>query len=324
MGKQTAHAAIEESIAVRVSVNSIIVNVVLSVAKFAAGIIAGSGAMISDAVHSASDVFSTVVVMIGVKMAGKQSDVRHQYGHERLECVASLILAIALAATGIGIGYSGIIKIIDADYQALEAPGLLALFAAVVSIIVKEAMYWYTKAAAKQINSGALMADAWHHRSDAMSSVGSFIGILGARIGYPVLDPAAGAVICIFIVKAAVSIFRDAICKMTDVACDEKTVRQIYRIAIEQKGVIAVDDVKTRMFGNKKYVDLEISQDGKKTLEEAHGIAETVHDRIESEIEGVNHCMVHVNPYSCREGRKIENDGIQDGTAGASGDRAGS
>ncbi len=304
MGKQAVHTT-EERIAVRVSVNSIIVNVVLSVFKFAAGTIAGSGAMISDAVHSVSDVFSTIVVVIGVKMAGKQSDGRHQYGHERLECVASLLLAIALAATGIGIGYTSITKIISADYRVLKVPGLLALAAAVLSIIVKETMYWYTRAAAKRINSGALMADAWHHRSDAMSSVGSFIGIFGARMGYPVLDPVAGTVICIFIVKAAVCIFCDAIGKMTDVACDEKTVRKIYRIAMGQTGVITVDDVKTRMFGNKKYVDLEISQDGKKTLEEAHGIAEAVHDRIESEIEGVKHCMVHVNPCICREEQKL-------------------
>ena len=164
-----------EQIAMRVSKTSILVNTLLSLAKLAAGILASSEAMISDAVHSASDVFSTFVVIIGIKMAGKKADKEHPYGHERMECVAAVILATILAFTGLGIGYTAVVKILSGNYENIMVPGCRALGAAVVSIAVKEGMYWYTIHAAVRIQSGALKADAWHHRSDALSSVGSFI-----------------------------------------------------------------------------------------------------------------------------------------------------
>ena len=183
------------------------------------------------------------------------------------------------------------------EYEEFKIPGLLALIAAIVSIIVKEAMYWYTRAIAKKINSGALMADAWHHRSDSLSSIGSFVGILGARCGFLILDSIASIVIALFIIKAGVDIFIDTIRKMTDEACDEKTVRRIYEVINEQDGVKRIDDVKTRKFGNKIYVDVEISADGEIPLKEAHKIAENIHISIEKNIDFVKHCMVHVNPY---------------------------
>ncbi len=174
--------------AMRVSAVSIAANVLLSAVKLAAGLLAHSGAMVSDAVHSASDVFSTLVVMAGVKLSAKESDREHPYGHERMECVAAILLSVILLATGLFIGYNGLRKIIGADAAALETPGALALAAALLSIAVKEAMFWYTRHYARQIDSGALMADAWHHRSDALSSVGALLGIGGARLGFPVLD----------------------------------------------------------------------------------------------------------------------------------------
>ncbi|PXV91524.1 cation diffusion facilitator family transporter [Lachnotalea glycerini] len=286
----------DKRIAMRVSVISIIINVVLSLFKLLAGIFAQSGAMISDAIHSASDVFSTFIVMIGVNISNKKSDTQHQYGHERFECVASIILAVILAITGIGIGISGIEKIFSGNYEELQIPGVLALVAAVMSIIVKEWMYWFTRAAAKKINSGALMADAWHHRSDALSSVGAFIGIFGARLGYPILDPIASVVICLFIEKASYDIFKDAIDKMIDKSCDTKTISDIKQIIAEQEGVESIDEVRTRLFGAKIYVDVEISADGSKSLNETHNIAQNVHDEIENKIPMVKHCMVHVNP----------------------------
>lgn len=288
----------DEQIAMRVSKNSIIVNLLLSVGKLVAGVAGKSSAMISDAVHSASDVFSTIVVMIGVKIASRESDKNHQYGHERMESVAAFLLAVILAATGLGIGYSGIRAIISGTEGAgFAIPTVLPLVAAVVSIVVKEAMYWYTIRAAVTINSGALKADAWHHRSDALSSVGSFIGIFGAKMGYPILDPIVSVIICVFILKAAFDIFRDAVGKMTDEACDDKTVEAIAEVARRQEGVLRLDDIKTRMFGNKSYVDIEISVDGEMKLWEAHQIAEQVHDQIEKDFTTVKHCMVHVNPY---------------------------
>ena len=282
-------------LAMGVSAVSIIGNVLLSAFKLFAGIIANSGAMISDAVHTLSDVFSTFIVIIGIKLSSKESDTKHPYGHERIECVAALLLAVVLAITGFGIGYSGIMKIIDGMSEPI-IPGTLALIAAIVSIIVKEAMYWYTRAAAKKIDSGALMADAWHHRSDALSSVGSFAGILGARLGLPVLDPIASVVICLFIIKAAYDIFKDAIRKMTDEACDNAVVEEIKRVSLSQEGVLGVDQIQTRLFGNRIYVDIEISADGTVPLMQSHGIAQQVHDAIESAFPTVKHCMVHVNP----------------------------
>ena len=289
-------AKTNEQIAMQVSANSIAVNLMLSIFKLIAGLLASSGAMISDAIHSASDVFSTIIVIIGVKISGKASDEDHPYGHDRFECVASIILAILLGVTGVGIGLTGVQKLIAGHYDTLAIPGILALAAAVISIVVKEIMYWYTRNAAKKINSGALMADAWHHRSDALSSVGSFVGIFGARMGFPMLDPLASVVICLFVVKAAVDIFRDAISKMTDRSCDQKTVNEMHDCIMNIRGVEGIDLLKTRSFGSKYYVDIEISADGNKKLWETHAITENVHQAIEHQFPLVKHCMVHVNP----------------------------
>lgn len=285
-----------EKTAMKVSFVSIAANVLLSIFKVFAGIFAHSGAMLSDAVHSASDVFSTFVVIIGIKIAGKDSDKEHPYGHERMECVAAIVLATILCITGLGIGYTAVGTILSGKYELLVVPGTLALIAAILSIVVKEAMFWYTRINAKKIDSGALMADAWHHRSDALSSVGALIGIAGARMGYPVMDAAASLVICLFIVKAAYDIFKDAVDKMVDKACDETTENEIRDCTLSQNGVMGIDLLRTRVFGNKIYVDLEICADGSRTLNETHEIAEQVHDCIEERFPKVKHIMVHVNP----------------------------
>ena len=285
-----------ERVAMRVSAVSIIANFALTVFKLSAGILAHSGAIISDAIHSASDVFSTIVVIIGIRISRKESDKNHPYGHERLECVAAIVLATILAFTGMGIGYSALRQIAGGDYANLTVPGRLALVAAAVSILVKEAMYQYTKINARRIDSGALMADAWHHRSDALSSVGALIGIGGARLGFPILDPVASVVICVFIEKAAYEIFMDAVDKMVDKACDEETEAALRECAATQEGVLGVDLLHTRVFGNKIYVDIEICADGEETLRRAHETAERVHDSIEKNFPKVKHIMVHVNP----------------------------
>ncbi|MCC8074193.1 MAG: cation diffusion facilitator family transporter [Clostridiales bacterium] len=281
---------------VKVSLSSIILNIALTVFKLTAGIISGSGAMVSDAVHSASDVFGTIIVMIGAKMSGKKSDKEHPYGHERIECVAAILLATVLFLTGLGIGYTGIKTIISGEYNSLGETGIPALTAAIVSIIVKEIMYHYTKAAAKKIDSSSLMADAWHHRSDALSSIGALIGIGGAMLGVPVLDPLAGIIICIFILKASFDIYLDAINKMIDHSCDSETQEKIKQCALSQDGVLNIDELSTRMFGNRIYVEIEICADGSLSLNESHMIAETVHHEIERQIPRVKHVMVHVNP----------------------------
>lgn len=281
--------------ALRVSGVSIAVNLLLSAVKLAAGLLAHSGAMISDAVHSASDIFSTVIVMIGVRLSMKAPDREHPYGHERMECVAAIVLAVVLLITGLFIGYEGARHILGGG-EALQAPGLLALLAAALSILVKEGMFWYTRHYARALGSPALMADAWHHRSDALSSVGALAGIAGARMGVPLLDPLASVVICAFIAKAAFDIFRDAIDKMVDHSCDPATEGAIRDCVERHREVRRVDLLRTREFGSKLYIELEIALDAALTLEEAHAIAEDVHDDVEQAFPQVKHIMIHVNP----------------------------
>lgn len=285
-----------QKIANKVSIITIIGNIVLSIIKLLAGIIAHSNAMISDAIHSASDVFSTFVVIIGIKLSAKEPDKEHPYGHERLECVAAIILAMVLFITGLGIGIEALKNILHGNYSDLQIPGILALIAAIVSIVSKEGMYWYTRYYAKKIDSSALMADAWHHRSDAFSSIGALIGIGGARLGFPIMDSIASMVIFIFIVNVAFQIFKDAMDKMVDHSCDDETEKQIYDCVMKNKNVMGIDVLQTRIFGNKIYVDVEIQVNASYTLQVAHNIAEAVHEDIEENFPKVKHIMVHVNP----------------------------
>ncbi|MCL1862142.1 MAG: cation diffusion facilitator family transporter [Defluviitaleaceae bacterium] len=284
-----------EQIAMRVARNSIIVNIGLSGFKLFAGIFANSAAMVSDAVHSITDLVSTVIVIIGIRLANAEDDKEHQYGHERFECVATLVLAGLILAVGLGIGWSGVQSIISGEYIFSE-PGVLALVAAIVSLIVKEGVFWYMRTAAKKIDSSALMADAWHSRTDGLSSVGSFVGILGARMGFPIMDSLAAIVICLFIVKTAVQIAVESLGKMTDRACDDKTVEAMKETIMAQDSILSIDALRTRMFGNKIYVDVEIGVDSEVTFKQAHDAAHRVHDAIESEFPKVKHCKVHANP----------------------------
>ena len=286
-----------EQMAMRASIVTIICDIGMVVFKLFAGIFGRSTAMLADAVHSLSDMVATFVVMIGVKMANRKADKEHPYGHERFEAVAAIILSIMLFATGAGIGWAGVQQIIHWEHgDDIAIPGMIALVAAVVTIALKGIMYIYKIRVAKKIDSGALKADAWHHLSDSLSSIGSFAGILGARMGFPILDPIAAIAICLFILKASLDIFRDAISKMTDRACDDETQGRMREVILAQEGVMDIDLFKTRIFGDRIYVEVEISVDGTKTLQEAHEIAHKVEDAIESEFPKVKHCMVHMNP----------------------------
>ena len=282
--------------AVIITSYTIFINLLLSIFKFIAGIFAHSQAMISDAVHSASDVFSSIVVIIGIHYSEKEADRNHPYGHERFECVAAIILSVVLAATGLMIGKNACLSFLSPQSN-INIPGTLALCAAAISIFVKEAMYWYTRFYALKLDSSALMADAWHHRSDALSSVGALIGIAGARMGFLWCDAFASFIICIFILKAAYDIFKDALDKMVDHSCDFETEDAIKNCILSHDGVYDIDFLQTRMFGNKIYVDLEISTDGNSSLIEAHLLAEQIHSTIETEFPKVKHIMIHVNPH---------------------------
>lgn len=286
----------ENDVIRKLSFISIFGNIVLTAFKLFAGIYGKSGAMVSDAIHSLSDVFTTFIAFLGVKISKRTADREHPYGHERMECVASLILGLLLFITGLGIGKVGLTNIFSGNFENLAVPGVIALVAALVSIAVKEGMYWYTRYYAKLINSPAFIADAWHHRSDAFSSIGSLIGIGGAMLGFPVLDSVASVVICVFILKVAYDILKDALDKMLDTSCGEEYEKKLMDYVAAQKDVIRVDFLQSRMFGNKVYVDLEIAVDGDKSLREAHEVAERVHAVVEENFEEVKHIMIHVNP----------------------------
>ena len=287
-----------EKIAIKVSIISIILNCLLTLIKFISGVISKSSAMISDSVHSLSDVLRTFVVIIGVKISNKKADSDHPYGHERIECVSAIILSGMLFVVGALIGINGIKNVTNSSN--LVMPGVLALIASIISIISKEAMYQYTIRVSKKINSAALKADAWHHRSDALSSIGSFIGILGSRLGFKIFDPLASVIISLCIIKVSIDIFKDAIDKMVDKSCDKEVIDKVISVIEKNESVKNIDDIKTRQFGNKAYVDVEISVDENLLLKDAHKVAEEIHDSVENEINIVKHCMVHVNPYEVK------------------------
>jgi cation diffusion facilitator family transporter len=280
-------------IASRISQHTILGNVVLSMIKLVVGFYARSNALIADGVHSLSDIGSTVAVIIGVKLSSQPEDEKHPYGHEKIEPIIAKILATILLVTALGIGYGGIKTIITGDFVV---PGYWAIYGAIISIGIKEWMYQYTIKGAKKIRSSALMADAWHHRSDALSSIAALMGIIGARMGFPMLDPLAAIMVCLVIVKVAIEIYVQAINQVIDKAADEETINELIAIILEIQGVEQIDELKTRIHGNKLFVDVDIAVDQRLSVKEGHNIAENVHNQIEKSKHHVKHCMVHVNP----------------------------
>ena len=271
-------------------------NVALSAIKLITGIMGNSTAMISDAIHSLSDVFATAIAFIGVRLAERDADATHPYGHERFECVASLMLGLILAGTGLAIGYTSLEAIATKSYASAGAPTAIALGAAVLSIATKEGMFWYTRYWARALNSSAFMADAWHHRSDAISSVGALLGIGASMLGFAAGDAIASLVICLIILKVAFDVVKDALSNMTDTPCDREFEREIGDCIEEVPGVVRIDALRTRKFGNRVYVDAEVAVDGQLKLIEAHEIAEAAHDAVEANFEEVKHIMIHENP----------------------------
>ena len=297
-----------DRVAIRLSVSNLILNFLLSFAKVFSGIFARSSVMISDGLHSLTDCLSTLLIIAGLHSAAKEADSEHQYGHERFESVAAILLSAVLLFTAGAIGWAGITQILHSDIDAITVPGALALWAAVFSILVKEGMYWRTRFYAKKLNSSALMADAWHNRSDALSSIGSFVAIFGARLGFPILDPLASVIIAAFILKAAIDIFRDAISRMTDRALAQETTEAIEALILSHEGVLALDLLQSRKFGDRAYIDIELAIARETPLHLAHAIGQKVHFAILEAFPEVKHCMVHNNPFPRDEDMHILNE----------------
>lgn len=288
---------VELNIARRVSLITIALNIFLAIIKITAGILGSSSAMLADGVHTISDVGTTIIAYAGFKISKKKPDKTHPYGHEKFESIFAKILSLILLLTGIFIGYESIKILIIGN---IRRPGKIALYAAVISIVFKEWMYRYTFSAAKKIRSISLEADAWHHRSDAFSSIGTLVGVLGARLGFLALDPIAGIIVSILVIKVGVELYFKSIRELVDESASEEIIKEIETITLNVNGVKGINKLRTRVSGNSIHVDMDISVNADITVKEGHDISQIVHDEIEEKLEDVKHPMIHIEPYKSK------------------------
>ena len=281
------------------------VNVVLLLFKFVAGIVGHSAAMIADAVHSLSDFVTDIIVLVFVRISGKPTDKSHEYGHGKYETLATTLIGLALLIVAVGIVYSALTKIIAwVQDEPLKAPGLLALWAALLSIILKEAVFHYSMVQARKLNSQAVEANAWHHRSDALSSIGTAIGIGGAIFlgeRWTVLDPMAGIIVGIFIIKVAIDLLRNGIGDLMEHSLPDEVESEILQLAGSIPGVTEPHDLHTRRIGNHYAIELHILMDDDISLREAHNKSEEVENILREHYGKETHISVHVEPKSIRE-----------------------
>lgn len=271
-------------------------NVFLSTIKLIAGFFSGSQALVSDGLHSISDVVGAIIMYVGVKISAKDADKDYPYGYEKIESITAIIMAMILFSAGLGIGMTGLERIIKGDYAGLRVPGVMALIVAVISILTKEFMFWYMKGKAKKISSDAIMAEAWHQRTDGIASVGSLIGVMGARMGYPVVDSLASIAICVLVIKTAVDIFLQSVGKITDKAIDPKQREEILKIASEQRCVLGVQSLKTRQCGDGIEIQLGILTDSEMTVGDAYEVRNRVKVAIIDNLPDVTNCIVMAYP----------------------------
>ena len=278
-----------------------VVNVVLLVFKFVAGILGHSAAMVADAVHSLSDFVTDVIVIVFVHISGKPKDKSHDYGHGKYETLAMTIIGLALLVVAIGIVYGGLMKIVDWwNGQQLEAPGTLALWAALLSVVLKEAVFRYSMVKARQLQSQAVEANAWHHRSDALSSIGTAIGIGGAIFlgqRWTVLDPVASVIVGLFIIKVALYLLRDGIGDLMEHSLPDEVETEILQLAGSVEGIAEPHDLRTRRIGNHYAIELHILMDGNVSLKEAHDKASEVEELLRLRYGADTHIAVHVEPF---------------------------
>ena len=284
----------------RVTLVGSVINVVLLLFKFVAGIIGHSAAMLADAVHSLSDFVTDVIVLVFIHISGKPQDKSHDYGHGKYETLAMTLIGVALLLVALGILNSGAMKIkLWLDGEQLEAPGTIALWAALLSVVLKEGVYRYSMIKAHQLNSPAVEANAWHHRSDALSSIGTAIGIGGAIFlgqRWTVLDPIASVVVGIFIVKVSFSLLRRGIGDLLEQSLPDAVEEEILQMVAALPGLSKPHDLRTRRIGNHYAIELHILMDGNITLREAHDKASEVEETLKSHYGQETHVAVHVEP----------------------------
>ncbi len=289
----------------KVTIQSILWNILLTIIKVFAGIVGKSSAMVADGLHSASDIISSVGVLIGNKIAKAPNDKEHNYGHEKAETLVSFLLSLLLIVVSLKIGFSALNSLFNLD--SVQVPTLLPLIVSIISIAIKEYQYRITIKIANKINSPSLKADAWHHRSDALSSIAAFIGIGGALLGFKALDPIASVVVALFVAKVGFDILKDSANELMDYSIDEDQEKQIVKIAENTNGVINLGEIRTRKHGATAYVDLTICVNKDLTVYEGHEIATKLEKRIIKEMQFVKGITVHVEPCincpgnSCRK-----------------------
>ena len=276
------------------------VNVILLAFKFVAGILGHSDAMVADAIHSLSDFITDLIVLLFVYISGRPQDKTHDYGHGKYETLALIFIGVALMAVAIGIFTNGAQKIVSWYHgEELAAPGMLALWAALVSILLKELTYLYTIRKARQLNSSSMEANAWHHRSDALSSIGTAIGIGGAVLlgkRWTVLDPLASIVVGAFIVKVAFDLINRGIGELMEKSLPDEVEDEIMRIAASEPDVIEPHDLKTRRIGNRYAIELHILMSGDITLAKAHDHADSIENQLKEKFGENTHVAIHMEP----------------------------
>lgn len=278
----------------KVTIQSIVWNVILTIIKIIAGIIGKSNAMVADGLHSASDIVSSIGVLIGNYVSATPQDKEHNYGHEKAETLVSFVLSLLLIFVSLTIGFEAIKSLFDLD--SIQVPTVLPLIVSAISILIKEYQYRITIKIANKINSPSLKADAWHHRSDALSSVAAFIGIGGSMLGFKALDPVASIAVALFVAKVGFDILKNSVNELMDLSIDEEQSNQIITIAEKTEGVRNLGELKTRKHGAMAYVDLTICVDGKLTVIEGHDIAHKLERQIIDGMEFVKGITVHVEP----------------------------
>ncbi|WP_294172963.1 cation diffusion facilitator family transporter [uncultured Clostridium sp.] len=280
----------------KVTILSILLNIGLTIMKILAGVFGNSTAIIADGLHSASDIITSIGILIGNKISRKPRDEEHQYGHEKAESLVAFVLAAALIIVAVEIGYKGVAALFNLN--EIQVPTLLPLIVALISIGVKEYQYQITIRVAKKINSSSLKADAWHHRSDALSSIAAFIGIGGAMLGFKILDPIASIIVAIVVVKVGIDILKSACDELMDSSISKQDIGEIKSMIDNNQKIYGIKDFKSRKYGSVAYIDMSIFIDKAKTLEEAHDIADDLEHNIISTLSYIKEINIHTEPYN--------------------------
>ncbi|MBU0559932.1 MAG: cation diffusion facilitator family transporter [Bacteroidetes bacterium] len=285
----------------KVTIVGFFTNLILTIGKILAGIIGKSGAMLADGIHSLSDFATDIIVLVFVRVSSKDNDSNHQYGHGKFETFATMLISFALMIVGIGIFWTGFEKVVDAlNGEIIEQPGFVALAAAIISIISKETLYWYTINTGKKINSQAVIANAWHHRSDALSSIGAAIGISGAiYLGdqWRILDPIAGIIVSIFIVNVAWSLATPSVKELLENSLPEKMEDEISSIIESVSGVKGYHNLRTRKIGNSVAIEAHVKVDKYLSVEDSHNIASEIEKLLRKKYGTQTHTGIHIEPF---------------------------